>query len=296
MKSSSQLSKSLSDLATIINEQHQQAEECITAGFYYALNAGQALTEAKQQLPHGQFADWVTKNCQCSNRSAQRYMRAVKRWPEIQERSKATPVSHLTLNEGLTLISESFAVDDDLVPQSGHMAVGTTELADDIVEIVVRPNGDGRWYLVVFGPFDPNGGERASYRFEKLAVHRHDVRQTLERLSPTGIDLDAVAWRVSRTAPGLGDHPFHRPGCEYREPQADDRAGQRRAQEERIVRGYQMIDEAIKDAEEAFENQGHQNGSQTFDDYLMNRYGHEESSLDVLMDVRRHRVACNERS
>jgi hypothetical protein len=118
----------------------------------------------------------------------------------------------------------------------------------------------------------------------------------LERLSPAGIELDAVEWRVSRTAPGLGDHPFHRPGCEYREPQADDRAGQLRALEEGIVRGYHMIDEGMNELEGIFENQGHENGTQTFDDYLMKKYGQEESYCDAVMDVRRHRVACNERS
>ena len=90
--------KSLSPeaLAENITHFHEQAErnfseaaEPLRRGLAWAFGAGRFLLWVKKKLlKHGEFEQWVRDNCSFDERQAQRYMRLVKKWPEIQ--AKAT--------------------------------------------------------------------------------------------------------------------------------------------------------------------------------------------------------------
>jgi hypothetical protein len=59
-----------------INRLHQLAHQFATNAVINAITAGELLHEAKRQLKHGQFQQWVKKTVNVSLRQAQRYMAA----------------------------------------------------------------------------------------------------------------------------------------------------------------------------------------------------------------------------
>lgn len=66
-----------------------EAAEPLKRGIEWAFGAGRFLLWIKKKvLKHGEFEQWVRENCPFDKRQAQRYMRLVKKWPEIQ--AKAT--------------------------------------------------------------------------------------------------------------------------------------------------------------------------------------------------------------
>jgi len=93
----------LADLADKINAEHQQAETALRAGLEHAKNAGELLLQAKGQCRHGQWLPWLAANVRCSERTAQAYMRIVKRWPELE--AKAQGLADLTFGDGLKLLA-----------------------------------------------------------------------------------------------------------------------------------------------------------------------------------------------
>ncbi len=90
-------------LAKQINEHHRKAETAMRAGLEHALAAGRLLAEAKTHRPHGTWGEWVSENCEFSQRTAQSYMRVVERWPEIE--AKAQRVADLSFRDASRLLS-----------------------------------------------------------------------------------------------------------------------------------------------------------------------------------------------
>ena len=58
----------LPDLASRINAAHRECESAARSAVTHALEAGRTLLEAKQQVAHGQWADWLAANVECSER------------------------------------------------------------------------------------------------------------------------------------------------------------------------------------------------------------------------------------
>ncbi len=59
-----------------INRLHQLAHQLAADAVVNAVAAGDLLLEAKRELKHGQFQQWVKKTVNVSLRQAQRYMAA----------------------------------------------------------------------------------------------------------------------------------------------------------------------------------------------------------------------------
>jgi Protein of unknown function (DUF3102) len=93
----------LVELAERIRTEHQAVVGAVRTGLQHAMAAGELLLEAKQQVSHGQWGEWVSRHCEINERVAQMYMRVAEKWGEIE--SKAKPVSDLTLKAALKLIS-----------------------------------------------------------------------------------------------------------------------------------------------------------------------------------------------
>ena len=80
-------------LAAEIKRLHGEAKQLAEASVARAIEAGEYLIEAKQQLKHGEWLPWLSEHCGMSPRSAQLYMHVAKNKTEIQKRN----VAHLSL-------------------------------------------------------------------------------------------------------------------------------------------------------------------------------------------------------
>ncbi len=67
-----QVSRPLKVLVPLIKDELGAADQ---AGLEHYRRAGQMLVEAREQIPHGSWARWLTKNFELSDRTANRYMR-----------------------------------------------------------------------------------------------------------------------------------------------------------------------------------------------------------------------------
>jgi hypothetical protein len=68
-------SNSLVDLAARIRNRHEAVAEALKHSVEHAMAAGDLLIEAKAQLKHGQWGEWLQTFCSLSERTAQRYIR-----------------------------------------------------------------------------------------------------------------------------------------------------------------------------------------------------------------------------
>ncbi|WP_157951548.1 DUF3102 domain-containing protein [Agrobacterium pusense] len=96
------MSNHLPVLAQIANDAHEATAVALRSAAQSAKEAGAALIEAKALVPHGEWETWLKANFKGGSRTAQRYMRVAKRWPEII--AKTTCVSDLTVNEALRVL------------------------------------------------------------------------------------------------------------------------------------------------------------------------------------------------
>jgi hypothetical protein len=69
-----------------------------------ARRAGALLCQAKELVPHGEWADWITSNTKLSMRSAQAYMRLAGKLDMLPP-EHATAVAHLPLREAMKAIT-----------------------------------------------------------------------------------------------------------------------------------------------------------------------------------------------
>ena len=90
--------ESLTDLAQEINKEHHLCDESLKAGLEHAMSAGKLLIRAKEQMKHGDWLNWLKENCECSERTAQAYMRVVRLLPTLPE-GKAQRVADLSFRE-----------------------------------------------------------------------------------------------------------------------------------------------------------------------------------------------------
>lgn len=95
---------------------------------YYSMSAansmyqlGRVLTEAKALLPHGEWTNWIRENAGCSDRTAQSFMAAYRRFGDsdavskISDRSKIFKM--LALPEGT---EEAFLADNDVAAMTSR--------------------------------------------------------------------------------------------------------------------------------------------------------------------------------
>lgn len=95
----------LADLAGRINAAHEACSDALREGVRHALEAGGLLLEAKGKVPHGGWIAWLKGHCRFTLRTAQAYMQAARRFPELGE-AKAQRVALLPFREALRELSE----------------------------------------------------------------------------------------------------------------------------------------------------------------------------------------------
>ena len=72
-----------------LNDLHQQIEGKLRSTVQDAIRAGELLTQAKDDLPHGGFIPWIEQSCAFGRKTAHRYMGI------YEHKSKCLTVSHL---------------------------------------------------------------------------------------------------------------------------------------------------------------------------------------------------------
>jgi hypothetical protein len=77
-------SSRLADLAARIKVEHAACVAAVKKSAEHAMAAGDALTEAKAQLKHGEWLPWLKSHCEISERTAQVYMRLARKRAEIE--------------------------------------------------------------------------------------------------------------------------------------------------------------------------------------------------------------------
>ncbi len=94
------------DLAIRINAAHEEVRNSIRRGAEHAITAGRLLLEAKANVGHGNFLEWVSANCNFRPRTAQVYMTMAENFPLLEARSNAQRIAHLSLNEAVRMLKE----------------------------------------------------------------------------------------------------------------------------------------------------------------------------------------------
>ncbi len=100
-------SVTLTTLADRANAAHREAEGMAYAALEHARQAGKALLEAKEQVSHGEWGDWLRDHFEGSIRSAQQYMRVASNWPELE--TKYAAAAHLNLRQAVKLLEKPHA-------------------------------------------------------------------------------------------------------------------------------------------------------------------------------------------
>jgi hypothetical protein len=73
----------LPDLAQAIDREHQAALGAARSLTEHAIRCGELLLQAKADVGHGGWLEWVETNCAFSQRTAQGYMRLARELPRL---------------------------------------------------------------------------------------------------------------------------------------------------------------------------------------------------------------------
>jgi hypothetical protein len=94
----------LADLATRIKALHAQVIDSAKNVVRRAIEAGSALIEAKRQVGHGGWLQWLEEHCEVSDRTAEAYMKLA------HNRQKLEPIfavaANMTLTQALRAIKD----------------------------------------------------------------------------------------------------------------------------------------------------------------------------------------------
>lgn len=95
---------SLPGLAAAINQEHENCNIAILDGLQHAIKAGELLHQAKAQIQHGQWLQWLKDNVSFSERTAQNYIRVFQRKNELID--KSATVADLSYKAAINLLTE----------------------------------------------------------------------------------------------------------------------------------------------------------------------------------------------
>ena len=94
------------DLVEPINRLHRAVETTAHKTVEHAMECDRLLLQAKSQLHHGEWAEWLKKNFHGSKRTAQTYMRVAREVPKLKD-AKAQRVAHLTLQQAVAAVASN---------------------------------------------------------------------------------------------------------------------------------------------------------------------------------------------
>jgi hypothetical protein len=134
----------LDELAAKINTEHAACLSAAQTTVEKAIEIGQLLTAAKEQVDHGEWSGWVTDHCRFGIRQAQRYMRFFENRDALPS---ATCASHLTSLPGVATALVNSERDDvanriggpEAVEQANKMGLSYRVATEIESEITAAP-------------------------------------------------------------------------------------------------------------------------------------------------------------
>lgn len=93
-------------LAEQANRHHAEAQNKARQAVEHALASGRALSEAKAQLPHGGWADWLDAHFDGSARTARSYMNAASRFDALPEAKRQHVANLPSLRQALEVMAD----------------------------------------------------------------------------------------------------------------------------------------------------------------------------------------------
>ncbi|MBF5004769.1 DUF3102 domain-containing protein [Diaphorobacter caeni] len=91
-------------LAQAINDKVLEAESKARGAMECALEAGALLVQAKEQVAHGQWENWLRENCTVAPRTARSYMKLATAFPALPDAERQR-VADLPLREAVKAIA-----------------------------------------------------------------------------------------------------------------------------------------------------------------------------------------------
>lgn len=192
----------LTTLANGIRQKHQAALDAAANAVTLAREAGELLIEAKAQVEHGQWSDWLKANVQFSERTAQGYMRLARELPKL-DHEKAQHVAVLPLRQALRAISSQQDVKIEYDPE-----LEAFRICQDINEAVIDWN-----YATSILIGEKDGDISTACSFIDMIEHKHKARmgfyrEGLHRIASAGLayahPLYQTALKAVSTMESLG--------------------------------------------------------------------------------------------
>ena len=116
------MSSELATLATEIDHEIDLGDKHGLQALHHYRTAGERLLKAKADVPHGSWSDWLAANVKrASERSAQRYMRLAKRWPELEAKAPSVADMSLAAAEALVAAPRSSSPYLDRLAETGEL-------------------------------------------------------------------------------------------------------------------------------------------------------------------------------
>jgi len=94
----------VAELAQRINSRVTMAETHAKKALEYALEIGELLDQARRQVAHGQWEQWLTANCNLAMRTARAYMQLAKAYPTLPEPERQR-VADLPVREAIRAVT-----------------------------------------------------------------------------------------------------------------------------------------------------------------------------------------------
>lgn len=122
----------LSELAIEINTIKRQAAQTVLAA---SCEIGKRLTEAKNNLPHGRWTEWLQKNVAYSDRTAQQLMRCWDEYGRSTNPQALADFEWLTLTKAIVLLGVDPVQRSELIESGEVESLSTRELRKRVAEL-----------------------------------------------------------------------------------------------------------------------------------------------------------------
>jgi hypothetical protein len=96
------IAKSLTDIAARIRHEHAAVRYALKHAVERAMTTGDLLLEAKEQVQHGQWTQWIQEHCEISDRTARLYMQLAENRATLEASENA---ANLTLNAAVRMLA-----------------------------------------------------------------------------------------------------------------------------------------------------------------------------------------------
>lgn len=115
----------LARLAERVRKHHRYCHRRLVQSIEHALQAGQALLEAKELCCHGEWLPWLKDNCELHSRTAHRYMRFAKLHSQIPDATwiRGLPSMTRLLDDAAKRVSRLKPADEAGVARVTHESV-----------------------------------------------------------------------------------------------------------------------------------------------------------------------------